>query len=78
MSRGAIPAGREIVARRPRAKKSPPNSAARVGDLEARLAAALEQQAATSEILRAIYHSPPDVEPVFETIAANALRLCDA
>ncbi len=39
---------------------------------------ALEQQMATGEILRVISRSPTNVEPVFETIAANALRLCDA
>jgi GAF domain-containing protein len=43
-----------------------------------RLAEALEQQAATSEILRVISSSPADAQPVFEAIAANALRLCDA
>ncbi len=39
---------------------------------------ALERQTATGEILRVISSSPTDVQPVFETIAANALRLCDA
>ena len=38
----------------------------------------LEQQTATSEILRVISQSQRDVQPVFETIAANALKLCRA
>lgn len=39
---------------------------------------ALERQTATSEILRVISQSPTDVQPVFDTIAAAALKLCDA
>jgi signal transduction histidine kinase len=43
----------------------------------AQVTEALDQQTATSEILRAIAHAQTDVQPVFDTIVQSAVRLCD-
>jgi len=54
------------------------NNKSEASELEARLAEARTQQAATSEILRVISASPMDVQPVFDTIVAAAMTLCRA
>jgi GAF domain-containing protein len=50
----------------------------RVEALARELGEALEQQMATSEVLRIISSSPGELELAFQTMLANAIRICDA
>ncbi len=49
----------------------------KVEERTSELTEALEQQTATSEILRVISSSPTNVQPVFDAIVRNAVKLCD-
>jgi hypothetical protein len=44
--------------------------------LQEQVAELVAQQAVISEVLRAIANSPHELQPIFDTIVANAMRLC--
>ena len=82
---GDSPRRRKAAPKRGRAPKpthrrrsSAPSPAAKIARLERELNEASELQKATSEVLRVIASSTGDLERVFETILANAVRICDA
>ena len=82
---GDSPRRRKAAPKRGRAPKparrrrhSGPNPAAKIARLKRELNEASELQKATSEVLRVIASSTGDLERVFETILANAVRISDA
>ena len=78
MGRGARPAKAKVEARSTVTRKLRKVDASTGLQLKQRLAEALEQHAAISEILQVISASPSDVQPVLDAVADRALKLCDA
>src|SRR5260370_25396654 len=50
----------------------------KIARLTRELSESLEREAATAQVLGIISSSPTDLEPVFETMLANATLLCEA
>ena len=77
--------GKRVTLKRPSAPKvsgrrnpSSTNANTKIALLERERDEALEQQKATAEVLQIISNRPGDLDSVFQSVLANAVRLCDA